>query len=212
MKILVVDDHPIVRSGLRRLLGGERDYEVREAAGGREALAAFREWRPGLVVLDLSMPGIGGLEVISRLRLEDPMVRILVLSMHAEAIYAIRALQAGAAGFIGKNAPPDRLLDAIKRLAAGHNYIDHEIAQELALAAVRAPGGTSSLALQDLSAREFEIMRLLGDGNSLQQIADAIGISYKTAANCCGQLKAKLRVARTADLVRIAVQNGIAGR
>jgi DNA-binding NarL/FixJ family response regulator len=212
MKILVVDDHPIVRSGLRRLLGGERGYEVREAASGREALAAFREWRPGLVVLDLSMPGIGGLEVISRLRLEDPAVRILVLSMHVEAIYATRALQAGAAGFIGKNAPPDRLLDAIKRLAAGHNYIDHEIAQELALAAVRTPGGTPSIPLQDLSAREFEIMRLLGDGNSLQQIADAIGISYKTAANCCGHLKAKLRVARTADLVRIAVQNGITGR
>jgi DNA-binding NarL/FixJ family response regulator len=132
--------------------------------------------------------------------------------MHTETIYATRALQAGAAGFIGKNAPPDRLLDAIKRLAAGHNYIDHEVAQELALAAVHAPGRTSSLPLQDLSAREFEIMRLLGDGNSLQQIADTIGISYKTAANCCGQLKAKLRVARTADLVRIAVQNGIAGR
>jgi DNA-binding NarL/FixJ family response regulator len=212
MKLLVVDDHPIVRSGLRRLLTGERGYEVREAASGREALAAFREWRPALVVLDLSMPGIGGLEVISRLRLEDPAVRILVLSMHIEAIYATRALQAGAAGFIGKNAPPDRLLDAIKRIAAGQNYIDHEIAQELALAAVHAPGGASSLPLQDLSAREFEIMRLLGDGYSLQQIADAIGISYKTAANCCGQLKAKLRVARTADLVRIAVRNGIAGR
>ncbi|HWB47549.1 MAG TPA: response regulator transcription factor [Stellaceae bacterium] len=212
MRILIVDDHPIVRAGLRRLLGGERDYEVREAAGGREALAAVREWRPALVVLDLSMPGIGGLEVISRLRLQEPSIRILVLSMHTEAIYATRALQAGAAGFIGKSAPPDRLLDAVKRLAAGQNYIDHEIAQELALTAVHAPGGKSGLPLQDLSPREFEILRLLGDGSSLQQIADAIGISYKTAANCCGQLKAKLRVARTADLVRIAVQNGIAGR
>ncbi len=212
MRILVVDDHPIVRAGLRRLLSGEAGYEVREAAGGREALIAFRDWRPGLVVLDLSMPGIGGLEVISRLRLEDAGARILVLSMHTEAIYASRALQAGAAGFIGKNAPPDRLLDAVKRLAAGHNYIDHEIAQELALAAVRAPGSTSGLPLQDLSPREFEILRLLGDGRTLQQIADAIGVSYKTAANSCGQIKAKLRVPRTADLVRIAVQNGIAGR
>lgn len=212
MKILVVDDHPIVRSGLRRLLGGERGYDVREAASGREALATVREWRPALVVLDLSMPGMGGLEVIPRLRLEDPAIRILVLTMHTEAIYATRALQAGAAGFIGKTAAPDRLLEAIKRLAAGHNYIDHEIAQELALAAVRAPGGAQGLPLQDLSPREVEILRLLGDGSSLQQIADAIGFSYKTAANCCGQLKVKLRVSRTADLVRIAVQNGIAGR
>jgi two-component system, NarL family, invasion response regulator UvrY len=212
MKLLVVDDHPIVRSGLRRLLGSEPDYEVREAAGGREALTAFRDWRPDLVVLDLSMPGIGGLEVISRLRLENPAVRILVLSMHTEAIYASRALQAGASGFVGKNAPPDRLLEAVKRLAAGHSYIDHEIAQELALAAVRAPGGTPGLPLQVLSPREFEILRLLGDGSNLQQIADAIGVSYKTAANSCGRIKTKLRVARTADLVRIAIQNGIADR
>jgi DNA-binding NarL/FixJ family response regulator len=212
VRILVVDDHPIVRSGLRRLLGGEPGYDIREAAGGREALAVFREWQPDLVILDLSMPGIGGLEVISRLRLQSPAVPILVLSMHTEAIYATRALQAGAAGFIGKNAPPDRLLEAVKRLAAGHSYIDHEIAQELALAAVHASAGTPGLPLQDLSPREFEILRLLGDGSSLQQIADAIGVSYKTAANSCGQLKAKLRVARTADLVRIAIRNGIAGR
>jgi len=207
MKILVVDDHPIVRSGLRRLLAAEPGFTVREAANGREALAAFREYRPDLVVLDLSMPGMGGLDVVGRLKLENPAVRILILSMHQEAIYVTRALQAGAAGFISKSAPADRLLEAIKRVAAGHAYIEHDIAQELALAHVRAPGTP----LQDLSPREFEILRLLGDGSSLGQIADAIGISYKTAANTCGQLKAKLGVARTADLVRIAIQNGIAG-
>jgi DNA-binding NarL/FixJ family response regulator len=207
MKILVVDDHPIVRSGLRRLLGAEPGFTVREAENGREALAAFREYRPDLVVLDISMPGMGGLEVVGRLKLENPAVRILILSMHQEAIYVTRALQAGAAGFVSKSAPADRLLEAIKRVAGGHAYIEHGIAQELALAHVRAPGTP----LQDLSPREFEILRLLGDGSSLGQIADAIGISYKTAANACGQLKAKLGVTRTADLVRIAIQNGIAG-
>ena len=206
MKILIVDDHPIVRAGLRRLLAGEPEYQVQEAASGREALALFREYRPGLVMLDLSMPGIGGLEVIGRLRTENPAVRVLVLSMHREPIYARRALQAGAAGFMSKNAPADRLLEAVGRVAAGHRYIEHEIAQELALANIPAPG----VPLHDLSPREFEILRLLGDGSSLHQIADTIGISYKTVANTCGQIKAKLGAPRTADLVRIAIQHGIA--
>jgi DNA-binding NarL/FixJ family response regulator len=206
MKILVVDDHPIVRSGLRRLLAGEPEYEVQEAASGREALTVFREYQPDLVILDLSMPGIGGLEVIGRLKIENPAVRVLVLSMHQEAMYATRALQAGAAGFMSKSAPADRLLEAVRRVAGGHSYIEHEIAQELALANIRTPGTP----LQDLSPREFEILRLLADGSSLSQIADAIGVSYKTVANSSGQIKAKLGVPRTADLVRIAIQNGLA--
>jgi two-component system invasion response regulator UvrY len=152
------------------------------------------------------MPGLGGLEVIARLRIENPAVRVMVLSMHREAMYARRALQAGAAGFISKNAPADRLLEAVRRVAAGQSYIEHEIAQELALANIHAPGTP----LQELSPREFEILRLLGGGSSLNQIAETIGVSYKTVANTCGQIKAKLGVPRTADLVRIAIQRGIA--
>lgn len=206
MRILVVDDHPVVRSGLRRLLAGALEAELYEAASAREALIAFREYQPDLVILDLSMPGTGGLEVIGRLKIENAAVRILVLSMHQDAIYATRALRAGAVGFISKNAPADQLLEAVKRVAGGHLYIEHEIAQELALANIRATG----VPLQDLSPREFEILRLLGAGNSLRQIAEATGVSYKTAANSCVQIKAKLGVARTADLIRVAVQNGIA--
>jgi len=206
VRILVVDDHPVVRSGLRRLLAGALEAELYEAASAREALIAFREYQPDLVILDLSMPGTGGLEVIGRLKIENAAVRILVLSMHQDAIYATRALRAGAVGFISKNAPADQLLEAVKRVAGGHLYIEHEIAQELALANIRATG----VPLQDLSPREFEILRLLGAGNSLRQIAEATGVSYKTAANSCVQIKAKLGVARTADLIRVAVQNGIA--
>jgi len=206
VKVLIVDDHPIVRAGLRRLLATEPGFRVGEAATGREALAVFREFRPDLVVLDLSMPGLGGLEVIPRLRIENPAIRILVLSMHQEAIYARRALQAGALGFVGKSAAPDRLLDAIRRVAAGGRYIEHEIAQELALAGLHAAGQP----LHALTPREFEILRLLGEGSSLRQIAEAIGISYKTVANACVLIKAKLGAARTADLVRIAIQTGIA--
>lgn len=205
MKVLVVDDHPIVRAGLRRLLAEEPQIEIREAAAGREALRIVREHRPDVVVLDLNMPGIGGLEIIGRMKIEYAAVRILVLTMHDDVIHVTRALQAGAAGYVSKNATPDQILDAIRRVAGGHNYIEHDIAQELALLNVRTPAQL----LKDLSRRDLEILRLLGEGRSLSQIADTVGISYKTVANNCVQIKAKLGVQRTAELVRIAVLFGI---
>ena len=203
MKILIVDDHPIVRAGLRRLLIGEAGMEMREAANGKEALAVFRAFAPDLVILDLNLPGIGGLEVIKRLTLEQTDAHILALSMHEDPIYVMRALEAGAAGYVSKNAPPEQILEAIHRVGTGEAYLQREIAQELALLNVHG----SAHPLKDLSRRELELLRLLGEGSSLQQIADLIGLSYKTVANNCGQLKIKLGVKRTAELIRIAVQN-----
>jgi len=205
MKVLVVDDYPIVRAGLRHLLTREPEIELREAASGEEALNIFRECRPGLVVLDVSVPGIGGLEVIELLKIEDAAVQILVLSMHHDEIHVMRALRTGAAGYVSKKAPLDRLLEAIRRVAGGHYYIEHEIAQRLALANVQTP----SPSLSELSSRELEILRLLGDGRSLPEIACAIGVSYKTVANTCSRIKGKLGVTRTADLIRIAMRYGI---
>ncbi len=206
MKILIVDDHPIVRAGLRRLLAAEGHHEIREAANGREALSVYRDERPDLVILDINLPGIGGLEITRRLRIEDAAARILVLSMHADPIYVTRALQAGAGGYLGKNAAPADILEAVAQVSSGNNYIQHELAQELALLSVQAPAHP----LNELSLRELEILRLLGEGNSLLQIADTIGLSYKTVANNCVQIKTKLGLARTADLIRFAIQNGIA--
>lgn len=208
MKVLIVDDHPIVRAGLRRLLAGEDNIEVQEAATGKDALSLYRENRPDVVVLDLSLPGIGGLEVLWRLKLQDDAVRVLVLSMHHDPIFVTRALQAGAKGYVSKNAPPDQTLEAIRRVAGGGTYVEHDIAQELAL---RSSQG-SSVALQDLSRRDLDILRLLSTGNSTLQIAQAIGISYKTVANRCTQIKSKLGAASTADLVRIAIQSGLGER
>jgi DNA-binding NarL/FixJ family response regulator len=151
------------------------------------------------------MPGIGGLEVIARLKAECAAVRILVLTMHDDAIHVSRALQAGAAGYVSKNAMPGEILDAIRRVAGGRTYIQHDIAQELALLSVRTPAQL----LNDLSRRDLEILRLLGEGRSLSQIAASVGISYKTVANNCAQIKGKLGVQRTAELVRIAVLFGI---
>ena len=205
MKILIVDDHPIVRAGLRRLLGGDARHELREAGDGKMALGIAKDYRPELVILDLNLPGTGGLELIKRLRIEDPDIRILVLSMHDDAIFALRALQAGALGYVSKNAPPREILDGVHRVGGGQSYIGQELAQELAVLNVRSP----SHPLTDLSRRDLEILRLLGDGHSLRQIADALGLSYKTVANNSAQIKAKLGVQRTAELIRIAVQNKI---
>jgi two-component system, NarL family, invasion response regulator UvrY len=208
VKILIVDDHPIVRSGLRRLLTAEPEIEVREAANGREALSVFREQQPTLVILDLNLPGIGGLEVLARLKAVDPDARILVLSMHDDQIHVTRALQAGAAGYVSKNAPAEELLEAIRRVAGGHTYIEHEIAEELVFSQIRA----ASHPLKDLSSRDLDIMRLLAEGCTLPQIANALGLSYKTAANSCTRIKAKLAATSTAELIRIAIRSGLTDR
>jgi two-component system, NarL family, invasion response regulator UvrY len=203
MKILIVDDHPIVRAGLKRMLGGDPRFELAEAADGKEALARCRQERPDLVILDLNLPGLGGLEVIKRMKLEAPERRILALSLHDDPIYAMRALQAGAAGYVSKNASPDEILEGIQRVAAGQSYVAPHLAQELALFSVRAPAHP----LGELSRRDLEILRLLGEGRSLAEIADTLGLSYKTIANNCGAIKAKLGVQRTAELVRIAIES-----
>ena len=205
MRVLIVDDHPIVRAGLRRLLAAE-PAEVREAESGKEALRIFREERPDLVILDLNLPEIGGLEIIRRLKTIDPEVRILVLSMHEDRIHATRALQGGAAGYVSKNAPPDELLDAVRCVAGGRTYVEREIAEELVFSSIHG----SSHPLEGLSSRDLEILRLLARGRTLTQIADALGIGYKTAANNCSQIKTKLRAESTADLIRLAVQHGLA--
>ena len=205
MKILVVDDHPIVRAGLKRLFAGEIPVEMEEAADGKEALARYREFRPDIVVLDLNLPGLGGLELMKRLRLEDPRARILVLSMQDAPIFALRALEAGACGYVSKNAPPEEVLEAVRRVARGESYVAQTLAQELAVMNIRSEGHP----LGNLSRRDFEILRLLGAGKSLHQIANALGVSYKTVANTCSHIKLKLGVERTTDLVRFALQNKV---
>jgi two-component system, NarL family, invasion response regulator UvrY len=208
VKVLLVDDHPIVRAGLRRLLADEFEADIREAPDGRAALDAFREQRPDVVVLDLNLPGIGGIDVIARLRAADAGARVLVLSMHNDAVHVARALQAGAAGYVGKDAPPEEILSAIRRVAAGRTYLERAMAENLAFASVR----TRPDPQRELSARDLGILRLLAEGRTLPQIAETIGIGYKTAANLCSRLKTKLGAASTADLIRIAIHARLSDR
>ena len=198
MKVLLVDDHAIVRDGLKRLLGDLGTGVILEAASGRQALDVARTERPGLVILDLNMPDLGGLEILARLLREDPAVRVLVLSMHAEPLYASRALKAGAKGYVSKAAAPDEIAAAVHAVARGEGYVEAKVAQALALGA-GAP-------LESLTPRDLETLRLLAQGRSLSEIAEALGVAYKTAANGCTQLKEKLGVSRTGELIRLAVE------
>lgn len=203
MNILLVDDHAILRAGLAKLLSAVFSGDIREASNGREAVALALARRFDLILLDLNLPELGGLELLERL-LQVSSAPILVLSMHAEPLYVSRTLEAGAHGYISKGAAPDELLAAVRKVAAGGRYVEAELAD--AVAAQPDPAGQS---LNALSSRDLEILRLLGRGRSLSEISEALGLSYKTVANTCSAMKAKLGVPRTADLVRLALQSSV---
>ena len=207
MKVLIVDDHAVVRSGLRRLLQGVSDIAVIEAADGAEALAVFIAEQPDVAIIDINLPGMGGLELLRRLLTAGSSVRALIFSMHAEPIYATQALRAGALGYVSKIAPPGEIIDAIRSVAAGTIHIDRQIAQELALSGIE---GRPSREAPALSARDTELLRLLAEGRSLTEMAEEIGVSYKTVANSLSLLKSRLGVANTSELIRLAIKGGYA--
>jgi len=203
MKYLLVDDHPIVRSGLRRLMQGLGEIEVVEADNGRDAFQLFLAERPEVALIDVNLPGMGGFQLLRRLLAETPPLKVLMFSMHAEQLYASQALAAGALGYVSKTASPEEILQAIRGVAEGSGYVERRLAQEMALRrlSARAEDG-----LPALKGRELEWLRLAGEGQALADMADAMGVSYKTAANSLSLLKAKLGVSSTAELVRIALR------
>lgn len=203
--ILVVEDHAIVRAGIRRLLCERADITVMEAASGEDALDAIGRQAFALVLLDLNLPGLAGLELLRRMIRQGPTLRILVFSQHTEAIYATRALEAGARGFVSKNASPEELLEAVDTILAGGTAIEKDVASEMA-----AHDLAEDSYLKPLTERDLEILRLLAAGNSLSEIADKLGIAYKTVANTLSRIKEKLGVAQTSELIRIAVGRGLA--
>ncbi len=200
MKILLVEDHAVVREGVRRLLSVHMTASIAEAGDVESALALYAQDKPDLVILDLNLTGAGGLEMLRRLLAIEPDAKVLIFSMHAEPGFAARALKAGAKGYVSKSAPSEELIAAVNRVLQGNNYIDRDMASALALGQ-----HVTDDPLQSLSVREVEILRLLGQGKSLTAIADALGVAYKTVANNCSQMKAKLGVERTADLIRLAL-------
>jgi two-component system invasion response regulator UvrY len=206
IRVMLADDHAVVRAGYRFLLENVQDIEVvAEASSGEEALAQFADVKPDVLVIDLTMPGIGGMEAIRQLRVSQPAARILVFSMHENAALVEHALQEGAAGYISKNSPPDTLVAAVRRIAAGNIYIDSELAQSMVVQQSRG----QREALAGLSSRELQILRLFAEARAIDDIAESLSLSSKTIANYLTQIKDKLNVSSSAELVRLAISKGL---
>lgn len=206
IRLLLVDDHAVVREGYRRLLASRPDLViVGEATTGQAALDLHRRLTPDVLVLDLGLPDVGGVEVIRRLVQREAGVRILVFTMHREPIFATQALRAGALGYVTKSSPPEVLVEAIYRVAARRQLVSPDIAPDLALALLEP----SQNPLLDLSPREFEILGLLLDGRSPADIGARLSISAKTVQNCHYQIKVKLGARTDIELTRIALRLGL---
>jgi two-component system, NarL family, invasion response regulator UvrY len=208
IRVLLADDHAIVRDGVKRLLHGTSDIRVTaEASSGDEVMDLVAAGGIDLVVLDVSMPGKGFLEILRDLRERHPRIRAIVLSAHAEEEYAERALKAGATGYVMKERTPDELLEAIRRASRGLRYVSESLAQHLVAS---LSGDRERPAHGQLSDREFEVLQLLGRGRSVKEIAARLALSPKTVSTYRERILQKLDLKTTADLIRYAIQQGIA--
>jgi DNA-binding NarL/FixJ family response regulator len=205
IRLILADDHALVRDGLMRILAAASDIEVAgEAANGDETLALVKQHDFDLALIDLSMPGLSGLDLIKRLKLEKPKLRILVLSMHGESQYAARALKAGASGYLTKDSAAAQLLGAIRKVAGGGVHITEAAATQLLNAGAAAGDAPRHTLLSD---REFEVFRQLVGGRSITEIAEGLHVSVKTISTHKARILEKMGMASTAELVRYAVEH-----
>jgi DNA-binding NarL/FixJ family response regulator len=206
VRIMLVDDHAVVRSGIRRLLEQNPGFNViAEAESGESAYQQFSEHLPDVSVMDLTMPGMGGMESIRRIIARHPTAKILVLSMHEKAAFASQALKAGAKGYLSKSSLAQELVNALETIVKGQTYISSDVAKKIALQSLEGDGDPMQL----LSAREFEIFRLLAEGQDIDGIANVLKISSKTVANYQTMIKQKLGINTPVELVRMAIRFGL---
>lgn len=206
MRVLIVDDHPIIVAGCSAMLAGEGDIEVSDARDAETGLAAFLAQKPDVTVVDIAMPGLSGLELTRRILDRDPAARIVVFSMNDDPIFAARAIEAGARGYVTKNDDPYLLLKAVREVAEGGVFLMPKIANQLAF----EKSGAAVSPLSALTARELEILRLLGAGLGMAEIAEATQVSYKTIANSCSIMKRKLGARTPMELMKIALEQKLA--
>ncbi len=201
IRIAVADDHAVVRKGLRQIISDEHDFNVAGEAGSAEELLTLLRSRPfDLVVLDLSLGTHSGMDLLKQIKCEFPRLPILILSMHAEDLFAIRALRAGAAGYMQKESSPEELLAAIRRIAGGGTYLSSAMAERLANDVALGAAGT--MPHERLSDREFEIFRLLGAGKSVTEIAHELNLSVKTVSTHRSRILEKTGFEKNADIVQ----------
>jgi two-component system invasion response regulator UvrY len=206
IKVMLVDDHAVVRSGFRVLLETWDNVQViAEAASAEECLELYDAQRPDVVIMDITMQGMGGIEGIKRLKTKDTRARVLTLSAHEDTSYARRALQAGAMGYLSKRTAPDVLIDAITAIAKNEHFIDPFIAQQL----VTQDLSVKESPVEKLSAREFEVFIQLANGHSVQQIATHLNLSTSTVGTHLYKIKQKLNVSNQSEITLLAVKLGL---
>jgi len=205
--VLLVDDHAVVRTGFRLLLQSVAEVSaVHEAESGEVACQRYTELAPDVIVMDLAMPGMGGLEALRRIRSHDSNARVLALSAHDDPMHARRALREGALGFLSKRSAPEALIEAVMAVAAGRRYIDASLAQELALADL---DGAAKSPVERLSEREFEVFVRLARGATVQRIAEDLKLSASTVGTHLYNIKQKLAVVNQSELTLLAIRHGL---
>jgi two-component system invasion response regulator UvrY len=205
ISVFIADDHAILRQGLKQIVSDTTDIRLAgEAATGQEALQLVRSGTCDVLVLDLNMPGIGGLDILRVLKGERPNLPVLILSIHAEDQYAVRCLQAGAAGYLTKESAPEELVEAIRQVAAGGKYVSRGLAEALAM---RLNETEERPPHETLSDREFQVLQLMGAGKSLTEIAAALSLSVKTVSTYRARMLEKLALKSSAEIIQYAIQN-----
>ena len=208
IKVILVDDHAVVRAGYKILLTNiENISVVAETNTGEDAITLSNKHQPDVVVMDLSLPGMSGIDAIRRIVRDNNNIKVLVFTMHEEVVFVERALQAGAIGYMTKSTDPEMLSQAISQVAQGKKYLDDELKQKMTYEYEKSRD--SDALLSDLSAREFQIFCLLAEGLNTNEISKRLNISYKTAANYSTQIKNKLNASTVADIARIAIRSNI---
>ena len=203
--VLIVDDHPVVLSGCRSLFASDNSVKIDEATDAKSGHRAYITKRPHVTVIDIKLPDVSGFELMRRIRKDDPEARIIMFSMNDDPALVVHAIEMGAQGYVWKGDDPRMLVKAVRKVAAGDNFISPQLAE-----AVTFSGGSiKANPASQVTARELEILRLLGRGDKIAEVANALEISYKTVANTTSLLKQKLGAKSHLDLIRIAVEMGL---
>ena len=205
MKVLIVDDHPVVVFGCRSLFAADHSIRIDDAGDAKSGHRAFVSKRPDVTVIDIGLPDVSGFELMRRIRKDDPDAKIIMFSTNDDPALVVRAVEMGAQGYVSKGDDPKILVKAVRKVAAGDNFISPQLAEAVTFSAAAIKANPAS----QMTPRELEILRLLGRGNKIVEVAEALGISYKTVANTTSLLKQKLAAKNHSDLIRIAVELAI---